>query len=59
MSRAQGLPPNQDDDHAKYLSLKGACVGVGSMRVLGAILYAVAVLASPLVAAFPVLLRNL
>jgi hypothetical protein len=35
MSRVQGLPTNCDDDHAKYLSPRGACVGVGSMRVLG------------------------
>jgi hypothetical protein len=29
MSRAQGLPTNCDDDHAKYLSIKSARVGVG------------------------------
>jgi len=31
------MPTNQDDDHAKYHSLKGACVGVGWKRGLGAI----------------------
>jgi hypothetical protein len=35
MSCAQDAPTDCDDDHAKYLSLKGACVGVGSMRGLG------------------------
>ena len=35
MSRARGTPANCDDNHAKYHSLTGACVGVGSMPVLG------------------------
>jgi hypothetical protein len=37
VSRAQGLPPNYDDDHADYLSLKGARVGVGCNTGLGQI----------------------
>jgi len=36
-SRAQGLPTNQDDDHAKYLSQKARVFGVGCNTVLGAI----------------------
>jgi hypothetical protein len=32
------MPTNQDDDHAKYLSLKGARVGVGWKRMLGVFL---------------------
>jgi len=35
LSRAQGLPPNQDDDHAKYLSQKARVFGVGCNTVLG------------------------
>ncbi len=37
VSRAQGTPTNQDDDHAKRLSLTSARVGVGWTRLLGAV----------------------
>jgi hypothetical protein len=32
VSRAQGLPTNQNDDHAKYLSQKARVFGVGWTR---------------------------
>jgi hypothetical protein len=35
VSRAQGLPTDQDDDHAKYLSQKARVFGVGCNTVLG------------------------
>jgi len=36
-SRAQGLPTNQDDDHAKYHSQKARVFGVGCNTVLGTV----------------------
>jgi hypothetical protein len=37
VSRAQGRPPNCDDDHAKYRSQKARVFGVGWTRLLGAL----------------------
>jgi hypothetical protein len=37
VSCAQRLPPNCDDDHAKYLSQKARVFGVGWTRGLGGI----------------------
>jgi hypothetical protein len=37
ISRAQGLPTDQDDDHVKYLSQKARVFGVGWMLMLGTV----------------------